>query len=299
VVAGCDTISFLTHRIVRKIFPSLTHLDGAELPKMITFDDDDNATSAGLMPSVPKVTCNPAAEGVVLEFLKQYFNLYDGDNREQLMEAYHEDAVMSMSIAYPTNVSAHGSQSLQKYLYESRNLMRVRDDGNKRDRLLRQGRLKIASFLNDLPKTEHDMSSFTLDLTFATDRLMSFTVTGVFRERTLRELPLRHFNRMFVVVPQGSGFCIVNEMLHVTLPTAKQAEAAFTTAQASSAPPAAAQLDANTKNLRIQEFSQKTGMNVKYCMECMGPNEYDLEKSFVAFQAAQQAGKIPIEAFEK
>jgi len=286
-------------KIVRKIFPSLTHLDGAELPKVVTFDDDDNATSAGLVPSVPKVTCNPAAEGVVLEFLKQYFNLYDGDNREQLMEAYHEDAVMSMSVAYPTNVSAHGSQSLQKYLYESRNLMRVRDDGNKRDRLLRQGRLKIASFLNDLPKTEHDMSSFTLDLTFATDRLMSFTVTGVFRERTLRELPLRHFNRMFVVVPQGSGFCIVNEMLHVTLPTAKQADAAFTTAQASSAPPAAAQLDANTKNLRIQEFSQKTGMNVKYCMECMGPNEYDLEKSFVAFQAAQQAGKIPIEAFEK
>ena len=40
----------------------------------------------------------------------------------------------------------------------------------------------------------------------------------------LRELPLRHFNRMFVVVPQGSGFCIVNEMLHVTLPTAKQAD---------------------------------------------------------------------------
>ena len=112
---------------------------------MITFDDDDNATSAGLMPSVPKVTCNPAAEGVVLQvcltlsiqfsvhpssifdsnsfwrrietnvyslpqFLQQYFKLYDGDNREQLMEAYHEDAVMSMSIAYPPNVSAHGSQ---------------------------------------------------------------------------------------------------------------------------------------------------------------------------------------------
>ena len=84
--------------------------------------------------------------------------------------------------------------------------MRVRDDGNKRDRLLRQGRLKIVSFLNDLPKTEvrshlcisgvkfitnlplhsqHDMNSFTLDLTFATDRLMSFTVTGCFRERTV------------------------------------------------------------------------------------------------------------------
>ena len=32
---------------------------------------------------------------------------------------------------------------------------------------------------------------------------------------------------------------------------------------------------------------------------CMEPNAYDLEKSFVAFQTAQQAGKIPIEAFEK
>ena len=31
----------------------------------------------------------------------------------------------------------------------------------------------------------------------------------------------------------------------------------------------------------------------------MGPNDYDLEKSFVAFQAAQQAGKIPAEAFQK
>ena len=49
---------------------------------------------------------------------------------------------------------------------------------------------------------QHDKNSFTLDITFATERLMSFTVTGVFRERTLRELPLRHFNRMFVVVPQ-------------------------------------------------------------------------------------------------
>ena len=44
------------------------------------------------------------------QFLKQYFNLYDGNNREQLMEAYHEDAVMSMSMAYPPNVSAHGDQ---------------------------------------------------------------------------------------------------------------------------------------------------------------------------------------------
>ena len=37
--------------------------------------------------------------------------------------------------------------------------MRVREDGNKRDRLLRQGRLQIVSFLNDLPKTEVSTNS--------------------------------------------------------------------------------------------------------------------------------------------
>ena len=39
--------------------------------------------------------------------------------------------------------------------------------------------------------------------------------------------PLRHFNRMFVVVRQGNGFCIVNDMLHVTLPTLPDAKRAF------------------------------------------------------------------------
>ena len=43
------------------------------------------------------------------QFLTQYFDLYDGDNREQLMEAYHEDAVMSMTMAYPPNVSVQGN----------------------------------------------------------------------------------------------------------------------------------------------------------------------------------------------
>jgi hypothetical protein len=36
-----------------------------------------------------------------------------------------------------------------------------------------------------------------------------------------------------------------------------------------------------------------------FCHRCLEPNAYDLEKSYVAYQAAQHEGKIPIEAFEK
>ena len=129
--------------------------------------------------------------------------LYDGEKREHLLEAYHREAVMSMSVAYPP-FAVPGKDNLKRYLSAgSRNLTRVRPDGDKREQALRQGRLKVVSFLSDLPKTEHCMSSFTLDITLATERLVSFTVTGVFRDRDADQLPFRHFNRMFVVVPQA------------------------------------------------------------------------------------------------
>ena len=62
------------------------------------------------------------------QFLTQYFSLYDGDNREQLMEAYHEDAVMSMSVAYPSyhTHEVRACNTLKRYLtVGSRNLVRL------------------------------------------------------------------------------------------------------------------------------------------------------------------------------
>ena len=57
------------------------------------------------------------------------------------------------------------------------------------------GRFGICAFLKDLPKTSHDPASLTLDLPFATDRLMTFTVTGIFKERENGDDAVRHFNR--------------------------------------------------------------------------------------------------------
>jgi nuclear RNA export factor len=33
---------------------------------------------------------------IMLQFLEQYYQLYDSDNREPLVNAYHEDAVLSV-----------------------------------------------------------------------------------------------------------------------------------------------------------------------------------------------------------
>ena len=92
---------------------------------------------------------------------------------------------------------------------------------------IRSGKLQIVAFLSKLPKTEHDLSTFTLDVPFTrycllfqmiffcylkifpffsrnfsqsffSPSLMTFTVTGLFRERDTRlKECIRHFNRFF------------------------------------------------------------------------------------------------------
>ena len=53
-------------------------------------------------------------------------------------------------------------------------------------------------------------------------------MSGIFRERVRGEnQPLRHFHRSFVIVPQGSGYLIVNDTLFITNPTNLEAKQAF------------------------------------------------------------------------
>ena len=75
--------------------------------------------------------------------------------------------------------------------------------------------------------TYHRYSIF-LDIPLGTERLISVTLSGIFRERIKGEhQPLRHFQRTLVIVPQGSGYLIVNDMLFITNPTNLQAKEAF------------------------------------------------------------------------
>ena len=115
-----------------------------------------------------------------------------------LLDAYDENAMMSLSCV--------GSFELFKnYLEDSRNLKRVSLE-SRRHKLLRKGRLPIVSFLAGLPKTQHDPTTFTLDLPFTSETLMIFTVTGMFRERETKLKAIRHFNRYNLVSRNSRRF---------------------------------------------------------------------------------------------
>lgn len=63
--------------------------------------------------------------------------------------------------------------------------------------------------------------------------MIMLSVTGIFREKqsgsavTGARNDLRSFHRSLVIVPVGSGFCIKNDILHVTQLTMAQVKTAF------------------------------------------------------------------------
>ncbi len=121
--------------------------DGAELPKLMTFDGESSESAADQVPpSVPRMSANPQAEEMATKFLQEYFRLYDGNDRAQLLDAYRDDAVMSMSMELPHQEIrrdyARDMNSLNKIKSDSRNLM-WKTSEQARNKMLRKGKLNI------------------------------------------------------------------------------------------------------------------------------------------------------------
>ena len=97
----------------------------------------------------------------MLEFIRQYIDVYDQDDRTPLSAAYHPNSMFSMCAIYPAGTTAHGGSKLTHYQVDSRNLNLIIQP-NKRMNFLKLGNANVIKFLNDMPKTKHDLNSFTL-----------------------------------------------------------------------------------------------------------------------------------------
>lgn len=307
---------------VRKIFPKVTKLDGNDLPPPITFDVE----RAVIPPSKGSYFVNDEIQDLVVKFLKEYYTLYDSDNRQPLIDAYHEHAVFSLTANY--NETNDKQASLKEYLLESRNSLRKKGSDQERarqmDRLLKRGRLPVVSQLYSLSRTTHDASSFIVDVNFVSSSLLSFTVNGLFKETDNKadKPPIRAFSRVFVTVPAAAGGILVtNDMLTITNATPEQTQAAFkntgptpSSSPVSSNPPpintlvpppstsGASLLPASVATPESQQqmiltFSQNSGMNVSFSQRCLVENGWNFEKAAEVFTTLNSQGKIPPEAF--
>ncbi|XP_054261590.1 nuclear RNA export factor 1-like [Macrosteles quadrilineatus] len=290
-------------REVQKRFPKVIKLDGADVPKAITFNVEEEIA---LPKSQGSFLCAPAAADVIKPFLQQYYQLYDSETRAPLMDAYHENAQFSLSCS----VFNGQNSSMAPYVEDSRNLMVVQNN-EKRKRLLRRGKANIIAYLTTLPRTEHDPTSLVVDCSIFTPTIMMMSVSGVFREVEQKK-PLRSFQRSFVIVPVGAGFCIINEVLHVSPATSDQVKMAFKPPQpvvpavpvavppvAVAGPSTPAVLDIATKQQMVSTLALQSGMNLSFSEKCLSENNWDFDRAVFIFSELQKQGKIPPEAFIK
>uniref|UniRef100_A0A3Q2Z8C5 Nuclear RNA export factor 1a n=1 Tax=Hippocampus comes TaxID=109280 RepID=A0A3Q2Z8C5_HIPCM len=276
-----DQASYIS--AMRQRFPRLLKLDGNDLPPPIGFDVE---TPTAIPPCKGSYFGSDEIKGLILRFLQQYYSIYDSGDRQPLLDAYHDGA--SLSITTPFSNQNPSRSSLGEYHKDSRNLKRVKDS-TVRFRLLKHTRLNVVAFINELPKTQHDIASFTIDVNTYT----VIAVNGKSRDSTLA------FSRVFITVPAGnSGLCIVNDQLFIRMATTEEIRKAFVAPAPTPSSSPVPTLTAPQQEM-LTAFSQKSGMNLEWSQKCLQDNEWDFNKAAQIFTRLQTEGKIPDVAFIK
>uniref|UniRef100_A0A4W5MVF5 Nuclear RNA export factor 1b n=1 Tax=Hucho hucho TaxID=62062 RepID=A0A4W5MVF5_9TELE len=252
--------------------------DGQDLPPPIVFDVE--VTPAALPPckvihahhwfSFRGFACNHV-----------YYSVYDSGDRQPLLDAYHDGATFSLSM--PFTMQNPSRCSLGDYHKDSRNLKKHKDPTT-RFRLLKHTRLNVVAFLSELPKTQHDTASLIVDVNTFTNTLLSFTVTGVFKEVEGKSRDsVRAFCRVFVTVPAGgTSLCIVNDELFVRNATTEEIRRAFVAPAPTPSSSPVPTLSAPQQEM-LSAFSLKSGMNLEWSQKCLQDNEWDFNRAGQVF----------------
>ncbi|KAK1125144.1 hypothetical protein K0M31_006484 [Melipona bicolor] len=170
---------------VQKRCPELVRLDGMRLQKPMLYGVVNEGNN------MPASATSERAQLFAIEFLQDYFQIFDSENREQLLNLYANDASFSTTLFDP-HIPI--------------------EDGEK---LLEQGRWPIVSFFYKMPRTSHYLDKLTMNVSPTGERTMLAAVAGVFKQFNKEEEPIRYFNRTFTIILEGSGCLIQNDELIV------------------------------------------------------------------------------------
>ncbi|KAK1125155.1 hypothetical protein K0M31_006495 [Melipona bicolor] len=171
---------------VQKWCPKLLRLDGMCLQKPMLCGVVNEGNN------MPASAESEQAQQFAIQFLQEYFLIFDSENRERLLNLYAKDACFSM-----TPFDPH---------------IPIED----REKLLEQGRWPIVSFLYKMPRTSHYLDRLTVDISPTAEGTMLAAVAGVFKEFKEEEKPIRYFNRTFTIILGGSGCLIKSEELIIS-----------------------------------------------------------------------------------
>jgi nuclear RNA export factor len=291
---------------IRKIFPKLLRLDGQVLPAPITFDVD---TPTNLPEAKGSQFGSEQIQAVICSFINWYFARYDCDDRQQLLDVYHPQAIFSLS-THNYKVSGR-NVNWTDYQNHCRNLKWAKE--HQKQSRLAHGRADVVAVLCKLPPTQHSPESFVIDVGVSTPHMLTFSIQGVCKDRSskLGKSTVRHFSRTFVTVPSNAepGVAIINEMLVLSGAPTKEVEkygknldsapasasSSATSFDASSATVGGALTDLQQQ--MVQQFSVQSGMNATWSARCLSENNWDYAKAAQNFLEVNEKHMIPPEAF--
>lgn len=75
--------------------------DGVELPPQIRFDVEEEEKA--IPSALASFLCDQAGADMVRQFLQQYFIIYDSNDRSPLAQAYHQNAMFSLTASFNPN----------------------------------------------------------------------------------------------------------------------------------------------------------------------------------------------------
>nr|XP_014684074.2 nuclear RNA export factor 2-like isoform X1 [Equus asinus] len=291
----CDTFRDQSTYIsaIKEYFPKLLRLDGRELPTPIVVDVD----TCYLKPGKESSKGSETLKNLVMQFLQQYYFIYDYGDRQGLLGAYHDEAYFSLSI--PFNPEDPALSSLCEYVKYNRNIKKLKDP-YLRVQLLKHTKHDIVRSLCVLPRTQHEFSSFLVETWLQTERVLCISLNGVFSEVVGKsQSSVRAFTRTFIAIPaSNSSLCIVNDQLFVRDATPDETQRAFfmpvPTPTSSSVPTVSQE-----QQEMVQAFSTQSGMNLEWSQKCLQDNEWNYTRAGQAFTTLKTGGKIPEEAFKQ
>ena len=86
---------------------SFIYQDGIDLPPVISFDV--GAEDVSMPSSKGSYFVSEQSQQVAVLFLQQYLSIYDSEDRQPLLNAYHDSAVLSMSVSFAPGQAATGA----------------------------------------------------------------------------------------------------------------------------------------------------------------------------------------------
>ena len=253
--------------------------------------EEKTTIPASLSSCIPDLT-----QSLVHGFLKAYYDLFDSENRQQLVAAYHDQASFSLSVSKTPEFGSKGQFSAE-VIQESRNLMRVRE-GPARTKLLKQGKISVVAALTGFPDTQHIRESFLIDVPFFSEQIVVMVVNGLYVESCKQTKQMRSFCRNLTIIPQGDGYVIANDMLMVTNASYEQrGKYRSMFSESGSVRKERPQPSALAAEVLITRMRQQTGMNETFSQQCLSECDFDFDKAVLMFNALNSKGGVPPEAF--